>query len=125
MVTVPPDRDRTTAAEMRKRYGEITALDSPQWTKDHFPGVTKMGLRSALFGDAADDALYRGAMFDPTTTAGKRWLDQLASKLAVTGTRIQHVSNNALAAVSGASFRSSTEARPLNGVEGSTPPPVI
>ena len=95
VVTVPANRDRTTAAEMKQRYGEITALDFPQWTKDNFPGVTKMDLRSALFGDAADDAMYRGAMFDPTTAPGKRWLDQFANKLAATGTRIQHVSNNA------------------------------
>ena len=59
MVTVPADRDRTTAAEMKKRYGEITALDFPQWTKDNFPGVTKMDLRSALFGDVSDDAMRR------------------------------------------------------------------
>jgi sugar phosphate isomerase/epimerase len=95
VVTVPQDRDRTTAAEMKQRYGEITALDFPQWTKDHFPGVTKMDLRSALFGDVSDEAMYRGNTFDPTTVAGKRWLDQLANKLVVTGTRIQHVSNNA------------------------------
>ncbi len=94
-VTVPPDRDRTTPAEMKKQYGEITALDFPQWTKDHLPGVTRMDLRSSLFGDVSDETMYRGAFFDPTTTAGKRWLDQLANKLAVTGTRLQHVSNNA------------------------------
>ena len=94
-VTVPANRDRTTAAEMKQRYGEITALDFPQWTKDNLPGVTRMDLRSALFGDVADEAMYRGNTFDPTATAGKRWLDQFASKLAATGTRIQHVSNNA------------------------------
>ena len=78
---------------MKKRYGEITALDFPQWTKDNFPGVT-MDLRLALFGDVLDAAIP-GRHFDPTTAAGKRWLDQLATKLVVTGTRIQHVSNNA------------------------------
>lgn len=95
VVAVPANRDRTTAAEMKQRYGEITALDFPQWTRDNFPGVTKMDLRSALFGDVSDESMYRGNTFDPTTTPGKRWLDQLANKLAVTGTRIQHVSNNA------------------------------
>jgi sugar phosphate isomerase/epimerase len=95
VVTVPADRDRTTAAEMKGRYGEITALDFPQWTKDNFPGVTKMDLRSALFGDVSEDAMYRGTTFDPTAVAGRRWLDQLADKLAATGTRIHHVSNNA------------------------------
>ena len=86
VVTVPADRDRTTAAEMKKRYGEITALDFPQWTKDNFPGVTKMDLRSALFGDVSDDAMCGRNTFDPTTAAGKRWLDQLANKLVTTGT---------------------------------------
>ena len=94
-VTVPANRDRTTAAEMKQRYGEITALDFPQWTRDNFPGVTKMDLRSALFGDVSADTMYRGNTFDPTTTAGRRWLDQLAGKLVVTGTRLHHVSNNA------------------------------
>src|ERR1051325_9348343 len=30
----------TTAVEMKKKYGEITMLDFPQFTKDTFPGVT-------------------------------------------------------------------------------------
>ncbi len=93
-VTVPANRDRTTAAEMKKKYGEITALDFPQWTKDNFPGVTKVDLRSALFGDPADETMYRGGTFDPTSASGKRWLDQMANTLAKTGTKIQHVSNN-------------------------------
>src|SRR5918992_152001 len=28
--------------EMKKKYGEITMLDMPQFTKDTFPGVTHM-----------------------------------------------------------------------------------
>src|SRR5450756_2788444 len=29
-------------AELKKKYGEITMLDMPQFTKDTFPGVTRM-----------------------------------------------------------------------------------
>ena len=45
-------------AEMRKKYGEITMLDFPQFTKDTFPGVTHMDLFSGLFGDVTDDAMF-------------------------------------------------------------------
>ena len=45
-------------AEMKKKYGEITMLDFPQFTKDTFPGVTHMDLFSGLFGDVADDSMY-------------------------------------------------------------------
>ncbi len=37
--------------QMKEKYGEITMLDFPQFTKDTFPGVTRMDLFSALFGD--------------------------------------------------------------------------
>jgi sugar phosphate isomerase/epimerase len=93
--------------EMKKKYGEITMLDFPQFTKDTFPGVTHMDLFSGLFGDVTDDAMYAqvpvmvGAAtrvtqeFDPSSAAGKRWLDGLANKMAATGTTCQHISNNA------------------------------
>src|SRR5690348_13911732 len=93
--------------EMKKKYGEITMLDFPQFTKDTFPGVTHMDLFSGLFGDVTDDSMYTsvpvfvGAQtrvtqeFDPSSASGKRWLDQLAAKMAATGTKCQHISNNA------------------------------
>ena len=40
---------------MKEKYGEITMLDFPQFTKDTFPGVTRMDLFSGLFGDVTDD----------------------------------------------------------------------
>jgi sugar phosphate isomerase/epimerase len=100
---VPADRDRTTTAEMKAKYGEITMLDFPQFTKDHFPGVTRMDLFSGLFGNVADDSMYitaaqaggGGAGFDPMSASGRRWLDQLASVCVKTGTKVHHVSNNA------------------------------
>jgi sugar phosphate isomerase/epimerase len=95
------------AAELKKKYGEITMLDFPQFTKDTFPGVTHMDLFSGLFGDVTDDSMYVGVPvlvgaatrvtqeFDPSSASGKRWLDKLAKQMAATGTKCQHISNNA------------------------------
>jgi hypothetical protein len=99
--------NNTTAEAMKKKYGEITMLDFPQFTKDTFPGVTRMDLFSGLFGDVADDSMYVqvpvfvGAAtrvtqeFDPSSPSGKRWLEKLAAKMSSTGTQCQHLSNNA------------------------------
>jgi sugar phosphate isomerase/epimerase len=90
-----------TPAEQKAKYGEITMMDFPQFTKDTFPGVTHMDLYSALFGDVTDDSMFfpqtaggpRG--FDPLSPSGRKWLDKLAAKAASTGTYVQHISNNA------------------------------
>jgi sugar phosphate isomerase/epimerase len=93
--------------ELKKKYGELTMLDFPQFTKDTFPGVTHMDLFSGLFGEPGDDEMYVkvpltvGAAtrvtqeFDPSSAAGKRWLGQMANQMAKTGTACQHISNNA------------------------------
>lgn len=87
--------------EMKAKYGEITMLDFPQFTKDTFPGVTRMDLFSGLFGDVTDDSMYfsgedgRRGGFDPLSPSGQKWLDTLANVLVKTGTRVQHISNNA------------------------------
>jgi hypothetical protein len=67
------------SAEMKKKYGEITMLDMPQFTKDTFPGVTRMDLFSGLFGDMADESMYlalgpsgRGREFDPSSAPGRK-----------------------------------------------------
>ncbi len=80
---------------MKEKYGEITMLDFPQFTKDTFPGVTHMDIFSGLFGDVTDDSMFAGRTFDPMSASGRKWLDQLAKKLVTTGTKVQHVSNNA------------------------------
>jgi sugar phosphate isomerase/epimerase len=89
-------------AEMKKKYGEITMMDMPEFTKDTFPGVTHMDLFNGLFGDVTDDSMYapagpagRGREFNPASESGRRWLDALANKMAATGTACQHISNNA------------------------------
>jgi sugar phosphate isomerase/epimerase len=84
-----------TTAQMKEKYGEITMLDFPQFTKDTFPGVTHMDIFSGLFGDVTDDSMFAGRTFDPMSASGRKWLDQLAKKLVTTGTKVQHVSNNA------------------------------
>jgi sugar phosphate isomerase/epimerase len=87
-----------TTQQLKQQYGEITMLDFPQFTKDTFPGVTRMDLYSALFGDVTDDSMFtqgQGRQFDPTSASGRKWLDALANKLVTTGTKVQHISNNA------------------------------
>jgi sugar phosphate isomerase/epimerase len=84
-----------TTAQMKEKYGEITMLDFPQFTKDTFPGVTHMDIFSGLFGDVTDDSMFAGRTFDPMSPSGRKWLDKLANKLVTTGTKVQHISNNA------------------------------
>jgi sugar phosphate isomerase/epimerase len=84
-----------TSQQMKEKYGEITMLDFPQFTKDTFPGVTHMDLFSGLFGDVTDDSMFAGRTFDPSTASGKKWLDKLVAKMVATGTKVQHISNNA------------------------------
>jgi sugar phosphate isomerase/epimerase len=90
----PPNAGVTTQ-QMKEKYGEITMLDFPQFTKDTFPGVTHMDIFSGLFGDVTDDSMFVGRQFDPMSPSGRKWLDQLAKKMVDTGTRCQHISNNA------------------------------
>src|SRR6478736_8159591 len=88
---------------MKQQYGEITMLQFPQFVKDTFPGVTHMDLFSGLFGDVTDDSQFMtateggggGAGFNPMSPSGRKWLDQLANVLVKTGTKVQHISNNA------------------------------
>ena len=51
--------DREMVSKMKSKYGEITMLDFPEFTKKTFPGVTRMDIWSSLFGDADDDSQYR------------------------------------------------------------------
>ncbi len=97
----PTAKPNPRTEEMKKKYGEITMLDMPQFTKDTFPGVTRMDLFSGLFGDMADDSMYvtapggRGREFDPSSPSGRKWLDTMAATMAKSGTSCQHISNNA------------------------------
>jgi sugar phosphate isomerase/epimerase len=103
----PGGRQNPASDEMKKKYGEITMLDMPQFTKDTYPGVYHMDLWSSLFGDVTDDSMFtsftytRGDRtrtsyeFDPSTASGKRWLDKLANIQAKAGVLCHHVSNNA------------------------------
>jgi sugar phosphate isomerase/epimerase len=100
-------RENPGADEMKKKYGTLTLLDFPQFTKDAFPGVTKMDVWSSLFGDVTDASMYVESAvtregrtiavheFDPSTASAKRWLDRFAARGAAAGVACHHVSNNA------------------------------
>ena len=81
-----------TNAEMKEKYGEITMLDFPQFTKDTFPGVTHMDLFSGLFGDVTDDSMFvragRCGGSIRSSPSGRKWLDQLAASMVGTGTKV-------------------------------------
>src|SRR5579859_234960 len=96
-----------TVTTMKKKYGEITMLDFPDFTRKTFPGVYQMDLWSGLFGDSEDDSQYYTATvtgydgksetvreFDPSTASGKKWLDTMATTLHRTGTKCHHISND-------------------------------
>jgi sugar phosphate isomerase/epimerase len=99
--------DSQRIEQMKKKYGEITMLDFPDFTKKTFPGVTHMDLFSGLFGDMDDNSMYvkttvnyNGAdhevtEFDPSSASGRKWLEKMANKMVATGTKCHHISNNA------------------------------
>lgn len=100
-------RPNPNADAMKKKYGTLTMLDFPQFTKDTFPGVYHMDLFSGLFGDLSDDSMYAKSEmtfngqtrtayeFDPHSASGRKWLEKMAAKQAATGTKCHHISNNA------------------------------
>lgn len=96
--------ERQENIDLKKKYGEITLLDFPQFTKDTYPGVPAMDLWSSLFGDISDDSMFtrterngqtRLGDFDPAAPSSKKYLDQLAGKIASSGIMAVHLSNNA------------------------------
>lgn len=100
--------DQATVKSMKAKYGEITALTFPEFTKKTFPGVNKMDLWSSLFGDPTNNSQYSKSVitdqfgktrdwveFDPSAPSSRKWLDQMAAKLQATGTHLHHISNNA------------------------------
>ena len=60
-----------------------------------------MDLFPGLFGDVTDETMYFPAVngrpggFDPLSASGQKWLEKLAGVLVKTGTKVQHISNNA------------------------------
>ena len=50
--------DKETVAQMKEKYGEITMLDFPEFTKKMFPGVYQMDIYSGLFGDMDDPSQF-------------------------------------------------------------------
>lgn len=100
----PGRQERPEVIQLKKKYGEITLLDFPQFTRDTYPGVAAMDLWSSVFGDISDDSMFtrserngqvRLGDFDPAPLSSKRYLDLLGNKIASTGIKAVHISNNA------------------------------
>ena len=81
--------------QMKAKYGEITMLDFPQFTKDTFPGVTHMDLFSGLFGDVTDDSMFAGPHVRSLDAVGPQVARSAGREMAKTGVKCQHISNNA------------------------------
>ncbi len=88
----------------KKKYGELTLLDFPQFSRNTYSGVTKMDLFSGFFGDLEDDSQFtvrevggqkRPGEFDPSQTSSKRYLDRFADRMVKAGVYAKHISNNA------------------------------
>ncbi len=103
---------RPEILELKKKYGEITLLDFPQFTKDYYRGVTAMDIRSSVFGDINDDSMFtkvvkngqtRFGFFDPSAPSSKKYLDLLVNRMVAAGVMAVHISNNAPVAISEAS----------------------
>ncbi len=97
-----PERQEIT--DLKKKYRELTLLDFPQFSKETYPGVTKMDLWSSLFGDVSDDSMFvrieregqvRTGEFDPASPSSKKYLDILVTKMVEAGVMATHISNNA------------------------------
>ncbi|WP_260706677.1 sugar phosphate isomerase/epimerase family protein [Edaphobacter flagellatus] len=98
---------KDVVAKMKAKYGEITMLDFPAFTKKTFPGVTKMDMWSSLFGDMDDKSQYvqstitfdgkqrQVTEFDPSAISSKRWLEKMANVQVKEGVFCHHISNNA------------------------------
>ena len=74
----------------------------PAVHQGHVPGRDADGHPfSGLFGDITDDTMFlppqngQPGGFDPMSPSGRKWLDTLAGTLVKTGTKVQHISNNA------------------------------
>jgi sugar phosphate isomerase/epimerase len=90
--------------QLKEKYGELTLLDFPRFTRDTYPGVKLMDLWSSLFGDITDDTMFtriernnqvRAGEFDPSSISSKRYLDTLVTKMVSAGISATHLSNNA------------------------------
>lgn len=100
-----PNRpERPEVLALKEKYGEITLLDFPQFSLDTYPGVPAMDLWSSLFGDISDNSMFvrterNGRTyytdFDPGAASAGAYLDKLADRIARSGLKAVHISNNA------------------------------
>ncbi|NLN31854.1 MAG: TIM barrel protein [Bacteroidales bacterium] len=100
----PSQRISQQSNQYKEKYGEITLLDFPGFTRDVYPGVYAMDLWSSHFGDFTDDSMFTTVTrtgrtgpgeFDPSSLSAKRYLDLLVKNMESTGVKATHISNNA------------------------------
>ena len=100
--------DKATVSRMQAKYGTITMLDFPAFTRRTFAGVTRMDMWSSLFGDADDESQFVKSTilgndgkprqiteFDPSTPTSGKWLARMAGRQKEEGVFCHHISNNA------------------------------
>ena len=92
------------AQELKKKYGEITMLDFPQWTKDTSPASRTWTSSRGSSATSPTIHVCRPGTFDPSTPSGRKWLERLAANTA-TGVKVHHISNNAPTNLSSATRR--------------------
>jgi hypothetical protein len=70
----------------------------PAFTTDIHSGnlerdqIDSQYVKSSIVGNNGES--YEVAEFDPSSTAGKKWLKKMANKQVTTGTKCHHISNN-------------------------------
>ncbi len=96
-------QQRPEVIQLKEKYGEITLLDFPRFTKDTYPGVNTMDIWSSLIGDVTDDSMFtrierdgqvRPGNFDPSSLSAKRYLDDFVTKMVSAGVMTTHISSN-------------------------------
>jgi len=83
-----PERQEIT--DLKKKYRELTLLDFPQFSKETYPGVTKMDLWPSLFGDVSDDSMFVRIEREGQVRMGERELADYGAKAGVKVTIENH-----------------------------------
>lgn len=101
--SLPPSEE---ALKVQEKYGSITLLDFPQFTRDNFPGIHSIDLLAGLFGNETDSSMFTKhsvewagqqveiPAFDPTSPSSLKWMDNLVDQFVKTGVSGYHISND-------------------------------
>ena len=98
--------DSTAPADVARQRRSELAGDEGEVRRDHDAGLPAVHEGHVPWRDPHGHPLgalrrrdrrqhVRAGHFDPSSASGKKWLDKLVAKMVATGTRVQHISNNA------------------------------